>query len=153
MSCGQCCEMGLHTRLRLRLDIFIEIPSKPNRAPSRFSGSARRDEWRRCPPGPGVQVGSECPPWYEASFSCIRCDGPCARRCARGEQPRCARYLCFQELLEHPLHDLVQEVWVIQQDPLRHLCIQPTMIWGHRRSFSIGCLRTPTILEDDDPSF
>jgi hypothetical protein len=33
-------------------------------------------------------------------------------------------HLCFQELLEHPLDDLVQEVWVIQQDPLRHLCIQ-----------------------------
>jgi hypothetical protein len=33
---------------------------------------------------------------------------------------------------------VMQEVWVIQQDPLRHLCIQPTMIFGHRHSVSIG---------------
>jgi hypothetical protein len=47
-------------------------------------------------------------------------------------------HLRFQQLLEHPLDDLVQEVRVVQQDPLRHLCIQPTMICGHRYSVSIG---------------
>jgi hypothetical protein len=47
-------------------------------------------------------------------------------------------HLCFQQLLEHPLDDLVQEVRVVQQDSLHRLCIQPTMIVGHRHSVSIG---------------
>jgi hypothetical protein len=45
-------------------------------------------------------------------------------------------HLGFQQLLEHPLDDLVQEVRIIQQDPLHRLCIRPTMIVGHRHSVS-----------------
>jgi hypothetical protein len=45
-------------------------------------------------------------------------------------------HLGFQQLLEHPLDDLVQEVRVVQQDPLHRLCIHPTMIVGHRHSVS-----------------
>ncbi len=32
-----------------------------------------------------------CPPWYEASSACIRCDGPHRRWCTRGEQRLGAR--------------------------------------------------------------
>jgi hypothetical protein len=47
-------------------------------------------------------------------------------------------HLSLQDLLHHPLDDLAQEGRIVQQDLLRHLCVHSTMIFGHRRSFSIG---------------
>ena len=62
-------------------------------------------------------------------------------------------HLGLQNLLHHPLADLAQEAGIVQQDLLRHLHIHPTMIFGHRHSVSDRLLLTPTILEDDGPSF
>jgi len=62
-------------------------------------------------------------------------------------------HLCLKDLLHHPLDDLTQEVGIVEQNLLHQLRVQPTMIFGHRHSVSIGCLRTPTILEDDGLSF
>jgi|SRR5215213_3587370 len=43
----------------------------------------------------------------------------------------------------------LEEVCLVEQD-LLHCChLRLTMIFGYRRSFSIGCLSAPTILEDD----
>ena len=58
-------------------------------------------------------------------------------------------HLRLEDLLHHALYNLLQEVGIGQQALLRQLRVHPTMIMGHRRSLSIGCLQTPTILEDN----
>jgi hypothetical protein len=58
-------------------------------------------------------------------------------------------HLRLEDLLHHALYNLLEEVGIGQQDLLRQLRVHPTMIMGHRRSLSIDCLQTPTILEDN----
>jgi hypothetical protein len=45
-------------------------------------------------------------------------------------------HLRLQELLDHSLDDLLQEAGIVQENPLRDLLCQPTMIFGHRYSVS-----------------
>jgi hypothetical protein len=45
-------------------------------------------------------------------------------------------HLRLQQLLQHPLDDLLEKAEVVQQDLLRHLGVRPTMLVGHRRSVS-----------------
>jgi hypothetical protein len=56
--------------------------------------------------------------------------------------------LCLEALLHHALYNVLEEVGIGQQDLLRQLRVHLTMIMGHRRPLSMGCLQTPTILKD-----
>src|SRR5215208_7710815 len=85
---------------------------------------------------PRAPADSVCPPWCAEPLAHSRYAAECVlRRARKGQRRLRARSSRLPESVAPPSRRSREKGWFVQQeDLLRHLRVQPTMIFGHRHS-------------------